>query len=65
MLAGCCPYWFVDALAAALRDFAGAVVLVTHNRGLLEDVAEEVLIVTDRGVTRDTNYLPRFIPACT
>lgn len=55
----------IDALAAALRDFAGAVVLVTHDRGLLEDVAEEVLIVTDRGVTRDTNYLPRFIPACT
>jgi len=55
----------IDALSTALQEFAGAVVLVTHDRGLLEDVAEEVLVVHDGGVVRDTNYLPRFIPMYT
>jgi len=36
-----------QALAVALQDFAGAVVLVSHDRHLLNTVADELLVVHD------------------
>ncbi|MEO7062835.1 MAG: ATP-binding cassette domain-containing protein [Dokdonella sp.] len=36
-----------EALAEALQDFAGAVVLVAHDRGLLRAVCDEYLLVRD------------------
>jgi ATP-binding cassette, subfamily F, member 3 len=37
-----------QALAVALQDYAGAVVLVSHDRHLLRTVADEFLVVHDR-----------------
>jgi ATP-binding cassette subfamily F protein 3 len=39
-----------EALAEALQDFAGAVVLVAHDRGLLRAVCDEYLLVSERRV---------------
>ena len=36
-----------EALAEALQDFAGAVVLVAHDRGLLRAVCDEYMLVRD------------------
>ena len=36
-----------EALAEALQDFAGAVVLVAHDRGLLRAVCDDYLLVRD------------------
>jgi ATP-binding cassette subfamily F protein 3 len=40
-----------EALTIALQDFAGAVVLVSHDRHLLRTTAEDFLIVADATVT--------------
>jgi ATP-binding cassette subfamily F protein 3 len=39
-----------EALAEALQDFAGAVVLVAHDRGLLRAVCDDYLLVRDQRV---------------
>jgi ATP-binding cassette subfamily F protein 3 len=39
-----------EALAEALQDFAGAVVLVAHDRGLLRAVCDDYLLVRDHAV---------------
>jgi ATP-binding cassette subfamily F protein 3 len=39
-----------EALAEALQEFAGAVVLVAHDRGLLRAVCDEYLLVRDHAV---------------
>ncbi|GAA0705267.1 ABC-F family ATP-binding cassette domain-containing protein [Dokdonella soli] len=39
-----------EALAEALQDFAGAVVLVAHDRGLLRAVCDDYLLVRDNEV---------------
>lgn len=39
-----------EALTMALQDFAGAVVLVSHDRHLLETTVDEFLLVADGGV---------------
>jgi ATP-binding cassette subfamily F protein 3 len=39
-----------DALTLALQSFAGAVVLVSHDRGLMRASADEFLLVADGGV---------------
>merc|ERR1712194_553277 len=49
----------IDALADALNNFEGAVVLVTHDRSLLEDVAEEVLSICDGQVKMDKSFVAR------
>ena len=38
----------IDALAKALREFQGAVLLVTHNRDLLRNVAKELYVISRR-----------------
>ena len=38
----------INALAAALREFQGAVLLVTHNRDLLRNVAKELYVISRR-----------------
>ena len=39
------------ALSVALQEFAGAVVLVSHDRHLLRTVADRLYLVADHGVT--------------
>ena len=39
-----------DSLLLALQDYAGAVVLVSHDRGLLGGVCDEFVLVHDQGV---------------
>src|SRR5690606_35515009 len=41
-----------EALAEALQEFTGAVVLVAHDRGLLRAVCDEYLLVRDGRVRR-------------
>jgi len=40
-----------EALEAALRDFAGTIVVATHDRYLLERLATRILTVHDRGIS--------------
>jgi len=40
----------IEALTDALKSFEGGVIFVTHNRTLLEELAQEVAVVGDRGV---------------
>jgi len=49
----------IDALADALNEFEGAVVLITHDRSLLEEVAQEVFIVQDGSVKVDRSFVHR------
>jgi len=35
----------IDALTSALKEFCGGVILVTHNRSMLEAVAEEFVVL--------------------
>jgi ATP-binding cassette subfamily F protein 3 len=40
-----------EALEAALRDFAGTIVVATHDRYLLERLATRILTLHDRGIS--------------
>lgn len=40
-----------EALEAALRDFAGTIVVATHDRYLLERLATRILTVDDQGIS--------------
>jgi ATP-binding cassette subfamily F protein 3 len=42
----------IEGLAAGLRNFPGAVVIVSHDVDFLEEVATEVWVTRDGGVTR-------------
>lgn len=46
-----------DALSFALQDYAGAVVLVSHDRHLLKATADDLLLVVDGGVSPFTGDL--------
>ena len=49
----------IDSLAAAINDFAGGVVLVSHDMRLISQVAKEIWIV-DNGVSRFEGNLWEF-----
>lgn len=56
----------IDALADALQEFKGAVILVSHNKSLLGQVAEQVVAISDCAVKVDQTIDHaglRFIPA--
>lgn len=40
----------IEALIDALKAFSGGVIFVTHNMSLLQDVAQQVIIVQDSTV---------------
>merc|ERR1712183_323711 len=42
----------VNGLAEAIRDFKGGVVLVSHDFRLIDQVANEIWICKDKGVTK-------------
>merc|ERR1712151_375106 len=43
----------IEALADALKEFQGSVVLVTHDRYLIEEVANTVLVVKANGIKKE------------
>eukprot|EP00635_Sarcinochrysidales_sp_CCMP3193_P004984 CAMPEP_0118916000 /NCGR_PEP_ID=MMETSP1166-20130328/16093_1 /TAXON_ID=1104430 /ORGANISM="Chrysoreinhardia sp, Strain CCMP3193" /LENGTH=784 /DNA_ID=CAMNT_0006855787 /DNA_START=35 /DNA_END=2385 /DNA_ORIENTATION=+ len=49
----------IDSLADAINDFAGGVVLVSHDMRLISQVAKEIWIV-DNGVTKYDGDIARF-----
>ncbi len=50
----------IDALSSALREFQGAVLLITHNRDLLRNVANELYVVSKR--SRSLSLVSRALP---
>jgi len=50
----------IDALADSLKEFEGGVILVTHNRSLLQEVAKELFVVHSR--TRRLALVSRALP---
>lgn len=50
----------IDALASALREFQGAVLLITHNRDLLRSVAKELYVVSKQ--SRRLSLVSRALP---
>lgn len=50
-----------DALALALQDYEGAVVIVSHDRSLLEKTVDQLWLVADGGVTRFAGDLADYV----
>ncbi|MGB8951441.1 MAG: ABC-F family ATP-binding cassette domain-containing protein [Candidatus Aminicenantales bacterium] len=50
-----------DALLAALDNFEGAVVMVTHNEMFLDALAERLIVFQDDGLTVYEGGYPRFL----
>jgi len=54
----------LDALADALKEFAGAVIIVSHNQHFLKNVCNELWVVADGKVTssgrREENFSSKF-----
>jgi len=43
----------IEALADALKDFQGSIVFVTHNRYLIEEVADRMVVVKASGIKQE------------
>lgn len=50
-----------DALAKALKNFSGALVIVSHDSHMLKQVTQELFLVADKRISKYTSSLKKYI----
>ena len=51
----------IDALSKALQSYNGTLLLVTHNRSFLSEVADRIIALTEKGLTNFNGRYQEFI----